>query len=221
MKLNCDYSKRVVVRSGELDWLPSPTAGVDRKMMERDGEELARATSIVRYAKGSRFPEHRHPGGEEILVLEGVFQDETGDYPVGSYLKNPAGTSHAPASDAGCTLFVKLMHLHPDDQQVVRKNWKTADWRPGLVDGLSVLPLDEFETTHTALVRWAPGTQFNFHRHMGGEEIFVIEGSLEDEHGLYTAGDWIRSPHASTHKPASPQGCLIFVKVGHLPLAQA
>lgn len=219
MQLNSDFSKRVVMRSSELDWVSSPTAGIDRKMLERDGQELARATSIVRYAKGSKFPQHSHPGGEEILVLEGQFEDETGVYPVGSYMKNPAGTAHSPQSSTGCTLFVKLLHLDPKDQKPVRLNWNQGSWRPGLVPGLSVLPLDEFETQHTALVRWAPGTQFSFHRHLGGEEIFVLEGELQDEHGIYRVGDWIRSPHASQHVPSSPSGCLIYVKVGHLPLA--
>lgn len=219
MQINSDFSKRVVMRSHELEWVSSPTAGIERKMLERDGGELARATSIVRYAKGSQFPEHAHPGGEEILVLEGEFEDETGTYPKGSYLKNPAGTSHSPRSTNGCVLFVKLLHMDSRDQRIVRCNWINGEWRPGLVPGLSVLPLDDFETQHTALVRWAPGTQFNVHRHLGGEEIFVIEGGLQDEHGQYTAGDWIRSPHASQHLPSSAEGCLIYVKVGHLPLA--
>lgn len=219
MQLNTDFSQRVVMRSSEIDWLASPVEGIERKPLERDGGEVARATTIVRYAPNSSFPTHQHPAGEEILVLDGVFEDETGKYPAGSYLKNPAGTSHAPASGPGCTLFVKLKHLDLRDQQPVRLNWNEAQWRPGLVPGLSVLPLDEFETQHTALVRWAPGTVFQPHRHMGGEEIFVIEGALEDEHGVYRAGDWLRSPHASEHNPKSPEGCLIYVKVGHLPLA--
>jgi anti-sigma factor ChrR (cupin superfamily) len=219
MKLNSDFSKRVVMRSSELQWTRSPTSGVERKLLERDGEELARATSIVRYAKGASFPLHSHPGGEEILVLEGEFEDETGIYPAGSYLKNPVGTAHSPRSSSGCILFVKLLHMDPHDQRSVRCNWHQAQWQPGLVPGLSVLPLDDFQTQHTALVRWAPGTEFSFHRHFGGEEIFVIEGQLQDEHGCYTAGDWIRSPHASEHIPSSPTGCLIYVKVGHLPLA--
>lgn len=219
MELNTDFSQRVVMRSSQLDWVPSPSVGIERKLLERDGDEVARATSLVRYATGSQFPSHGHPGGEEVLVLDGVFEDETGVYPAGSYLKNPAGTSHAPASSCGCTLFVKLKHMDVRDQVPVRVNWHDAPWRQGLVPGLSVLPLDEFETQHTALVRWAPGTYFQPHRHMGGEEIFVIEGTLEDEHGTYHAGDWLRSPHGSEHNPFSNTGCLIYVKVGHLPMA--
>ncbi len=74
-------------------------------------------------------------------MLEGVFSDESGDYPAGTYIMNPPGSSHAPFSDSGCTLFVKLRHLGPD--QVVREviDTTTAPWYQGLVDGLHVMPL--------------------------------------------------------------------------------
>ncbi len=185
-------------------------------MLDRVGDEIARATSIVRYLPGSKFTEHQHELGEEILVLEGQFSDEHGDYPAGTYIKNPPGSSHSPFTETGCVLLVKLRHLHPDDQQGRIIDTRTATWYPGLVPGLSVLPLSEFETTHTAMVRWSPKTYFNPHRHYGGEEIFVVGGVFEDEHGRYPAGSWIRSPHLSIHKPYSVEGCTIFVKSGHL-----
>jgi anti-sigma factor ChrR (cupin superfamily) len=153
--------------------------------------------------------------GEEILVLEGVFSDETGDYPAGTYLMNPPGSSHAPFSKTGCTLFVKLRHLGPD--QVVREviDTKTAQWYQGMVPGLHVMPLMQ-QGSGSTLVRWAPQTYFNPHKHYGGEEIFVVDGVFEDEHGRYPAGSWIRSPHMSLHQPFSKEGCTIFVKTGHL-----
>jgi len=123
---------------------------------------------------------------------------------------------HAPSSPAGCTLFVKLGQLQRRDLERVVVRPPDRHWCPGLVGGLEVLSLDRFGSTHTALVRWAPGTAFSKHRHFGGEEIFVLEGTFQDEHGRYPAGTWIRSPHMSTHQPFSESGCLIFVKVGHL-----
>jgi anti-sigma factor ChrR (cupin superfamily) len=77
-------------------------------MLDRIGDEVVRATSIVRYAPGSHFSAHTHGGGEEFFVLNGVFQDEHGDYPVGSYVRNPPTSSHVPGSDLGCVIFVKL-----------------------------------------------------------------------------------------------------------------
>lgn len=217
MELNCDYSLPVTVDSTTLPWLPSPIAGVERRLLERDGGEVARATSIVRYAPGARFSAHVHELGEEIIVLEGEFADEHGIYPAGTYLKNPPGSSHAPYTSNGCVLFVKLRHMQPDDLQQVKVDTRTAEWRPGLVEGLSVLPLAEFKGEHTALVRWQPGTLFQAHKHWGGEEIYVLDGVFEDEHGRYPAGTWLRNPHMSQHTPFSREGCTIYVKVGHLP----
>ncbi|MFA6231473.1 MAG: cupin domain-containing protein [Rhodanobacter sp.] len=217
MKLNAALDQRAVVQSLDLPWVDSPAAGIQRKMLERDGAEVARATSIVRYAPGSHFATHLHQLGEEILVLDGTLGDEYGSYGPGTYLKNPPGSSHAPYSETGCTLLVKLRHLEPADSERVVVDTAHASWFPGLVPGLSVLPLSEFGTRHTALVRWAPGTQFQPHRHYGGEEIYVLEGVFEDDFGSYPAGTWMRSPHLSAHKPFSEQGCVIFVKTGHLP----
>jgi anti-sigma factor ChrR (cupin superfamily) len=220
MQLNTDLSARVVMRSGDLPWVPSPAAGVQRRLLSRDGEESARATSIVRYDASTTFPPHAHPAGEEILVLDGEFSDEHGTYPSGTYIKNPPGSTHAPGSETGCTLFVKLRQLDADDRQRVVVYPSQHRWQPGLVEGLQVFSLDQFGTAHTALVRWAPNTYFSRHQHHGGEEILVLEGTFQDEFGDYPSGTWIRSPHLSTHQPFSKSGCLIFVKVGHLNMAR-
>ncbi|WP_417829517.1 cupin domain-containing protein [Thalassospira sp.] len=216
MYLNADFTKRVVIHPDEYQWQKSPAKGVERMMLDRIGHEVARATTIVRFAPDSYFDAHTHDGGEEILVLEGVFSDETGDYPAGSYLRNPIGTRHQPFTKQGCTILVKLHQFDADDTQQIKIDTKTAAFRPGLVPGLSVLPLHEFGTEHVALVRWQPGTVFSAHRHWGGEEIFVIEGTFADEHGSYPQGSWLRSPHLSSHTPFTDEGCLIYVKTGHL-----
>lgn len=215
MNLNNDFAARVVQHAADAVWTPSPLPGVDRRMLDRVGDEIARATSIVRYAAGSRFDAHGHPGGEEILVLDGVFSDEHGDYPAGTYLRNPPGTHHAPFSREGCTLFVKLWQFAADDLTPVRINTKTAAFRPGLVPGLTVLPLHEHNGISTALVRWAPQTQFNMHMHPGGEEILVLDGVFRDEDGAYPTGSWLRNPRWSRHTPyTGAEGALIYVKVG-------
>ncbi|PKL99726.1 MAG: cupin [Gammaproteobacteria bacterium HGW-Gammaproteobacteria-7] len=217
MQLNADFSQRALVRPDDSPWIASPMPGVERRMLDRIGDEVARATSIVRYAAGSHFSAHQHPGGEEFLVLEGVFSDERGDYPAGTYVRNPIGSQHAPFSREGCTIFVKLMQFEQADDQHVVIDSRRAEWLPGMVPGLSVLPLHQHGTEQVALVRWAPGTRFNRHRHWGGEEILVLEGTFQDEFGDYPAGSWLRSPHLSEHQPFSAAGCLIWVKTGHLP----
>ncbi len=215
MHLNEDYNQRIVLNHHDLDWVPSPHPGVERRMLDRIGAEVAKATSIVRYKAGSKFESHTHEFGEEILVLAGVFSDEHGDYPAGTYVMNPPGSSHAPCSDSGCVLFVKLRHLGADQQQREAVDTRTAEWFQGMVPGLTVMPLMR-QGLGSTLVRWAPQTYFNPHTHFGGEEIFVVDGVFEDEHGRYQTGSWIRSPHMSVHKPFSKEGCTIFVKTGHL-----
>jgi anti-sigma factor ChrR (cupin superfamily) len=215
--LNDDFAQRVVSHAANAEWSPSPLPGVERRMLDRVGAEVARATSLVRYLPGSSFARHVHGGGEEILVLEGVFSDEQGDYPAGSYLRNPPGSSHAPFSREGCVLFVKLWQFAAQDLVPVRVDTRTEPWRQGLVSGLSVMPLHEYDGVSTALVRWAPDTRFNQHAHPGGEEILVIDGLFRDEAGDYPALSWLRSPRWSRHAPfTGAEGALIYVKVGHL-----
>lgn len=217
MNINDDITQRVVLHTPQMDWVGSPAAGVQRKMLDRVGGEVARATSVVRYAPGAAFAAHEHGGGEEILVLDGVFSDEHAKYPAGTYLRNPPGSKHIPASLTGCLLLVKLWQFCPGDHQSVRIDTRTAQWYQGMVPGLKVLPLHEFDGVNTALVQWAPDTVFNRHVHPGGEEIFVLDGVFHDEHGSYPAGAWIRSPRYSQHAPfTQSEGALIYVKTGHL-----
>jgi len=217
MDIHSNFGERIVLHTEELVWQASPAAGVMRKYLDRVGDEVARASSIVRYEPGTSFAQHAHDGGEEILVLDGCFSDEQGDYSAGMYLRNPPGSQHAPFSKDGCTLFVKLRQFEHTDNQELRINTRTSNWYPGLVPGLSVMPLHEHQGISTALVRWAPNTVFNPHVHPGGEEIYVLDGVFHDEFGVYPKGSWIRSPRYSKHAPfTSKEGALIYVKVGHL-----
>ena len=216
MNVNADFNARVAIDARNMPWIASPQAGVERKMLDRVGDEVARATSIVRYAPGSVFAPHTHELGEEFLVLTGTFEDDQGAYPAGTYVRNPPGSRHRPFSTAGCEIFVKLRQFQAGDDARVVIDTSQAAFRPGLVPGLTVLPLHEYGSEHVALVRWAPGTRFQAHTHWGGEEILVLEGTFSDEYGDYPAGSWLRSPHLSRHQPFSDEGCLIYVKVGHL-----
>ena len=210
-----DFDQRVVINTNEVTWQASPMKGVDRKPLARQGTEQGHATSIVRYEAGAAFRSHPHPKGEEILVLEGVFSDHTGDYGPGSYLRNPEGFEHAPFSEQGCIILVKLHQFQPDDFSQVRIDTKKTPWLPGQ-GGLQVMPLHSHNTESTALVKWPAGEIFKPHTHFGGEEIFVIGGEFIDEFGRYPQGTWIRSPHMSQHHPFVEQETVILVKVGHL-----
>ena len=215
--LNMDFGERVVIETASVDWVPSPMLGVMRKPLAREDAERGHATSIVRYEPGASFRAHDHPLGEEILVLEGTFSDETGDYPAGTYFRNPEGFRHAPFSREGCVLLVKLHQFQEDDGAHVVIDTFNAPFQPG-AGNLQVLPLHQHGSEQVALVRWPAGERFQDHSHFGGEEIYVISGEFLDEDGRYPAGTWIRSPHLSRHFPYVEQETLIWVKVGHLPV---
>ncbi len=213
--LNMDFSKFVCLRPENQEWVTSPADGVSRAHLERIAEESGHVTSFVKFDPGSYFSPHTHPNGEEIFVLDGVFSDENGDYPAGTYIRNPPGSFHMPFTKEGCKLFVKLEQFKSDDTKHVVIRPEDQQWCDG-IGGLKVLSLHMFHTESTALVAWPKNEVFQPHTHMGGEEIVVISGKFIDEHGEYPAGTWLRSPHLSKHFPRVEEETLIYVKVGHL-----
>jgi anti-sigma factor ChrR (cupin superfamily) len=219
LTLNMQFGQRVTINSNDQPWHRSPVPGVWRKPLAREEAERGHATSIVRYDPGSSFPRHDHPLGEEILVLEGIFSDERGDFGAGSYFRNPPGSSHAPFSEDGCVLLVKLHQFLPNDSSQVCIDTSQARWLPGS-GNLKVLPLHEFAGEHVALVRWPAGERSRPHRHPGGVEIFVLSGELTDEHGTYPRGTWLRRPHMSEHSPYVEQDTVTWVKTGHLSVVE-
>lgn len=213
--LNMDLRQIAVHLPNDQQWIKSPADGVSRIPLEREFAESGHTTSFVKFEAGSFFPPHQHPQGEEIYVLDGVFSDENGDYPAGTYLRNPPGSQHKPFTKEGCTLFVKLDQFKTNDSAPVVLKPTDQKWRAG-IGNLQVIPLHAYETESTALVLWPKGEKFQPHTHFGGEEILVIKGEFVDEHGSYPAGSWIRSPHMSQHFPYVNEETLILVKVGHL-----
>ena len=216
--LNQNFNEKVVMQSSQFESVSSPCDGVIRTLLERsEDSEYAISTTLVEFQPDSRFDEHIHDHGEELFVIEGTFSDEYGDYPEGTYIRNPNGTKHSPFSKNGCKLFVKLRQFNNKDDKRIIINTNKQSWLPGLVKGLEVMPLHNFEHENTALVKWDKNTQFNFHQHFGGEEILVLNGTFYDEFGSYPKLTWIRNPHMSKHTPYTlDDGALIFVKTGHL-----
>ena len=223
MHLNADFSQRVVIRPEDYRWVDSPATGVRRMMLDRIGEEVARATSLVQFAPNTAFSAHEHGGGEEFFVLEGIFADEHRSYPAGTYVRNPVGTQHTPSiGNQGCLIFVKLHQFDAEDRGSVVIDTRSSKWLAGGQAGIEYLPLHRFGSEQVKLVRWAPQTSFPRHRHEGGAEVFVVDGTYFDEHGEYRAGSWVRNPDGSTHAPFTrAQGALLYVKTGHLPPGQA
>ncbi len=222
MKINADFDKRVMVHSDELDWITSPTAGVDRRMLDRIGDEVARATTIVRYAKGSKFPAHVHTGGEEFIVLDGVFQDEHGNLPAGSYIRNPPTTRHAPGSDDGCTIFVKLWQYDMDDRtQVTTDMNKNTSVDAAGRDGVAVMPLFSDTRETVKMETWDAGAKVAMDLPQGGE-FLVLDGGFNDGVDDLRRHSWLRLPVGSAFSAvAGAKGAKVWIKTGHLPYAKA
>lgn len=217
MNLNADFTRRAAVHAASLPWQPSPTPGVERRMLDRIGDEVARATTIVRYAPASRFPAHTHGGGEELLVLEGVFQDEHGDFPAGSYVRNPPTSRHTPGSATGCTIFVKLWQFAPDDRTEVRLDTATVPYGPvpGR-PGVELAPLFHDAIEDVRLERWAPGAAIALHP-TGGMELLVLDGGFTHERVQFAPQSWLRLPPGDAATvTAGRDGCRLWVKEGHL-----
>jgi hypothetical protein len=221
MDLNADFTRPAVAHAASLPWIASPMAGVERRMLDRLGEEVARATSIVRYAPGSHFSPHVHDGGEEFLVLEGVFQDEHGDYPAGSYIRNPPTSSHTPGSQAGCVIFVKLWQFDPADRTQVQLDTAQVAAEPDPArPGVALTPLfaDACETVRLEL--WAPDAEVRLPA-PGGLELLVLAGEFRSDEVLFTGQSWLRLPPGAALKAqAGPSGCRLWMKTGHLARAQ-
>ena len=221
MEINADFSKRVVIHTPDIPWQDSPMKGVRRRMLDRVGGEVARATSIVSYDPGSKFSPHVHTGGEEFIVLDGVFQDEHGDFPAGSYLRNPPGSRHTPGSELGCVIFVKLWQFHLEDRAYVRSDTNKVlmqedEERSGVT--VSRLFVDERESVR--LEQWAPHSRVELDSREGAE-IFVLEGSFNEGGRQLRQHSWMRLPVGSNFVgEVSAEGAKVWVKTRHLRYAQ-
>jgi hypothetical protein len=222
MELNADFSKRVAVHAAQLRWTPSPMPGVERRMLDRIGDEVARATSIVRYAPNSHFSPHVHDEGEEFLVLQGVFQDEHGDFPAGSYIRNPPQSRHTPGSEAGCVLFVKLRQFDPADRTHVRSDTNRMSMLA--VNGrcgVEAVRLFHDEREDVRLERWGRNADVTLDPE-GGIEILVLEGSFTEAGEIFAEQSWLRLPvERRLSARAGREGCRVWVKEGHLRYARS
>ena len=214
--LNSDFSQRAIATPDDYQWIPSPQPGVERLMLDRIGREQARATSLVRYAPGSKFPAHSHPGGEEILVLDGIFTENGVDYPAGWYLRSPDGSSHQPSSRDGTTIFVKLRQMSADERQPVRINTQeAANWHGQ--PQRQVCPLFSGASEIVQLQKLAPGERIFCAPLVGGAELILLQGEIRAPEGRYESGSWLRFPPGDMPALiATASGALFYLKTGHL-----
>ena len=214
--INADMGQRVSVDTSAMEWASSPSGTVWRKRVHRVGPaESGQVTSVVRYDAGATFPGHGHPGGEEIFVLDGTFSDEQG-WPAGTYLLNPEGFRHAPFSRAGCVLFVKLRQYAGADRVHVCVDTNALPWQAMGHAGVEAKALyaQNGYPDAVALERWSADMRPEERLYPEGVEYFVLQGSFDDEEGIYRTGAWLRLPCRGRHRPFTPERCVVYVKRG-------
>ncbi|MEM1155585.1 MAG: cupin domain-containing protein [Pseudomonadota bacterium] len=215
MDINADFAQPASVHAQDIPWVPSPMPGVERRMLDRMGGEVARATSIVRYAPGSAFSAHTHTGGEEYLVLEGVFQDEHGDFPAGTYVRNPPTSSHTPRADNGATILVKLWQFDMEDRHQLSVDTTIAD-PVAIAPGVSEIPLYTDSRERVRIEVWDANTKVKVSQHKGFEAL-VLEGSFRFEDQTYKAHSWLRlPPNYALEGSAGELGARLWIKSDHL-----
>lgn len=213
MLLNADFSRRALVLPDQQKWVASPQGGVERIMLDRVGAEKARATSIVRYAPDSFFPQHSHLGGEEVLVLSGTFSEDNDHYPAGWYMRNPPGSSHQPSSLEGAVIFVKLWQMRPTEQSFVRVNTNDpASWQQCADRAQCPLFSDGIESVW--LLRLDAGAVL-LPAEIEGAEALVLKGELAEGAQMYLENTWLRLPAGRyPNIVAGPKGATVYLKTG-------
>ncbi|MBK8234757.1 MAG: cupin domain-containing protein [Deltaproteobacteria bacterium] len=214
MEIHADLERDAIIAIATLPWVPTPAAGVERRMLERDGDEVARATSVVRYARGCSFPAHEHGGGEEFLVLAGRFDDEHGQYEAGTYVRNPPGSRHAPSAALGCTIFVKLRQFAGDDTRSVVVRPQQRAWVT-LPSGMRRCELHAHGAEAVALLELPVGFEGELPAGTGaGWELLLCEGTLEAAGVELRAPAWWRRA-APPARVRSAAGAQVWTKTGH------
>lgn len=215
MRRHHDLSLSAVVDTRLAKWLPSPAEGVKRLVLERDGgEKTLRATSIVAYAPNSQFAPHEHPLGEEFFVLDGIFSDEYRDYPKGSYVRNPPGSSHQPFSQKGCLIWVKLQQFVPFDKQHVVINVTQKNMDVSVANWSRKILFDDYERVEMVYVHQT--LILPQHWLLKGAELLLLTGELNDGTQLCPQGTWLRIAAKASVELSVEANSQLLVKYGHL-----
>lgn len=217
MDVNGDFTKRVMLHSDSIDWEDSPMKGVDRRRLDRIDNEADRVTTIVRYAPDSSFSPHIHTGGEEFIVLDGIFEDDYGDWPTGSYIRNPPTSKHQPGSKGGCVIFVKLAQFQEDDRTFIHADLnKLGSVNEADRPGVRVSPLFKDEHEDVRLEYWEANTTVEFDA-AGGAEFLVLDGGFTESGDELRKESWLRVPiNTLVTAQTGGHGAKVWIKSGHL-----
>ncbi len=204
---NADFRQRVAISTDALPWVAR--GGFSERLLELAPD---RFTALFQLPAGATVP--LAPDGYfDLLILDGALRDLHGRHPARTFIRDRAGT--VLTSEAATVLIKQRFHGRPPPQ---RTDTTRSPFRPsydGYV-GVEFADLIRDDTGAVVLMRLVPDASIPTHRHDLGEEFFVLAGSLTDERGTYSAGDWVRQPPLSEHSITSEQGALTFIFAHHL-----
>lgn len=213
--INMDFTKRVVLDTNVVDWQKTGVNGITIKPLAIQDDDLGHLTAMIRYNDKSVYTRKERSNGEELLVLAGTFSTHSGDYPTGTYYRNPRDILQLPFSQHGCIVFAKLNQIHPEDNQKIAKNVCTDAWVDSKYSAKMQF-LSQHGTEQTLMVKWPKGYAYKGEGNVGGTEIFVISGELHDDTNCYSAGTWLRTMGAPFSNGKVKEEMVALVKYGHL-----
>jgi len=219
-EINANFSVPVTVETKILNWQVLSGAGIKQQCLERLSGNKSRLSSLAQFPAGRAFKKFGHKGGEELLVLSGIFSDADGDYGAGCYVRNPPGTYHQPFTRDGCTVLFKLGQFQPMDRKrlVINTRGTASKWQHAGEPGVSRQELHHFAEEEVSLHRIHPECWVTFKLQSQGLEVFVCEGPVSESGNLYSAGSWMRYPAGSKVKISSKGGACLYVKKSIFPL---
>lgn len=216
--VNANLLELVTIDSGLAPWHGVGVPGVSEKVFERIcSGAAARETALLRLD-----PRATVPGGVaqcriDLLVLAGSVDLGGLHHTAGMFVRVPVGTEIDLRSNEGATVLLKKRGGSASGESIVLDTQDRANWAAWGGRGSEKAQLYD-----PGLIREAswvgymlPDLTIPEHDHAGGEEIFILQGELRDERGLYGPGVWIRFPIGLRHTPTSlSEGCRMLVREG-------
>lgn len=215
---NADLMTLVTIRADEHPWHATEIPGIEEKVFERIGKGAeARETTLLRLAAGTGVAQGRAECRIDIFVLEGAIEVAGRHCNAGYFLRLPAGSQFAVRSADGATIMLKKRGDQADGTPLALDTRDRANWAPWGGRGSEKAQIyDPGALPEASWVGYMlPDLTIPEHDHAGGEEIFILEGELRDERGLYGPRTWVRFPIGARHTPTSlGDGCLMIVREG-------
>ena len=217
MNINDDIRKKVVVHPRNKQWTAEHSGMCETLYLDLVDKVKPVATKLVRISPSSILPPEMIGGGKEVLVLEGTYNDQRGEYPTGSYMRFPPGTKQEAFTDKGCLLFVKTWQFEPTDRKRVNIDAFRAEMkRPRKRQGVVLQQLYSDYREDVRIEHWERNHRLVIHQ-CNGLEVLLLSGEFFEPSASYKPLSWVRLPPGRPLKVVvGDQGVRVLIKESHL-----